>query len=215
MSSRIATALLTAVLTVALAATAHGGILAGDANAMSFPYRNTVNFSSSFMGNTVDADLDFAVYEPGQFNVSFPGQDPSGDSDYVYAYQILDNTGDDIVSLTVGLDGLDDPEPLGTVGFLAGTGLEPSNSYFSEPAPPTSAVWLFSDPNKLTGDNDPSAILIFTSDAPPELDQATLSVGAWVHQEGDIPSPAPEPASVGLLAAGLAAICCRRRRRGK
>ena len=212
MSARTAiVASLTAGLILAVAARADGGVLAGDSNAMPFPYRNSVNFDSNFMGNTVDANLHFAVYEPGQFNVSFPGQDPSGDSDYVYTYQIVENMGDDIVSLTVGLDGPDDPEPLGAIDFLPGTGLHPSDSYYSQPdsEPPTSAVWEFFE--RLTGDNDPSAILIFTSGAPPELNQATVSVGTWAAKRVDIPSPTPEPASLALMAAGLAAICCRRR----
>ena len=152
---------------------------------------------------SVSANVDYAVFAPGAFGVAFPGQDPSGGTEYVYAYQI-ENLDTDISKLTVGLDG---DEPLGTVGFLA-TGLtDPTASSFIG-AGPTSAAWDFTVPGALTNGNS-SAVLIFTSAAAPEWDTATVAA-AWSNTQ-NLPSPVPEPASLGLIAVGLGLVSIRRK----
>ena len=199
---------------VALPGEAYGGILASDTNALGFPYRNSVTYDLAYITYHVKANVDFAVYEPGKFELTFPGQDPSGGDEYVYAYQIIEVLEEDVTGFTVGLDG---DEPLGSVTFLAGTGLAP-NTTNSPPrfvgTPPTSVRWDFT-PTHLTAANDPSAILIFTSEAPPELDSSTVKGLVIGAQRDDIPSPLPEPTSLALLALGSVLLCTRRRHNGK
>ena len=36
---------------------------------------------------TLNATVDYAVYAPGSFDLSFPNADPSDGTDYVYAYR--------------------------------------------------------------------------------------------------------------------------------
>jgi hypothetical protein len=191
------------VIVCAGAAPAWAGVLVGDTNAMpayngtTSPYSNDPNFSF-----TTSADVDFAVYQPGNFNLSFPGQDPSGGSDYVYAYQVF-NLASAISSMTVGLDG---DEPLGSITWLTGTGtVDPTAASFSGGAL-TSADWDF---GTNIASSQSSSILIFTATAPPEWDSTTV-MGNPLPAGGTVPSPLPEPASLSLLALAAALACARR-----
>jgi hypothetical protein len=157
------------------------------------------SFETYEFGEYVYTQVGYTVFAPGDFDVAFPGQDPSGGADYVYAYKIgnwnpydFSSVSPDVSKFTVGLDG---DEPLGTIGFIGGEGVDPSASLFVGTGP-TSAAWDF-DPGQLT-DGAESAILFFTSPNPPEWDTATVTAaGASTH---NLPSPVPEPASLGLLA---------------
>ena len=142
------------------------------------------------------ADVSYAVYEPGAFDLIYPGQDPSGGSDYVYTYQIT-GAGSGISTFTVGLDG---NESLGSVGFISeGSVVDPIDALFVGDAP-TSVAWDFV-PGTLV-DEATSALLFFTSPNPPEADTATLVAG--LADTRKLPSPTPEPSTLGLLAVGLA-----------
>jgi len=168
-------------------------------------YTGSQAFSNGFMTFTVNADVDYAVFAPGAFGAAFPGLDPSGGTEYVYAYQV-ENTdpATDISKLTVGLDG---DEPLGTIGFIPDAGLhDPADELFVG-APPTSAAWDFSAATPLPS-GVTSAILIFTSAAGPEWDTGTTH-GVFADQQA-LPSPAPEPASLALMAMGLGAMGSRK-----
>jgi hypothetical protein len=148
-------------------------------------------FDNSFFGFTVSANVDFAVFEPSEFGVAFPGHDPSGGDDYVYAYQI-ENLDNGIITMTLGLDG---DESLGSVGFVGDVGLvNPSSSQFTG-AGPTSVAWSFS-PGQLTNGVS-SAILFLTSANAPEMDSALVQA-SFVDSQS-LPSPVPEPASLGLV----------------
>ena len=68
--------------------------------------------STSFDGTSLHAVVEYAVYAPGQFSSSVvpcapssPPFDPSGGSDYVYAYQIINPMADQsyVTELSVGL----------------------------------------------------------------------------------------------------------------
>src|SRR4051812_44653540 len=69
-------------------------------------FSGTALFNAAQLGLTFSASVDYAVYAPGQFNLTFPGQDPSAGSQFVYAYQ-LSNVGlatqRPIQSLSVGI----------------------------------------------------------------------------------------------------------------
>ena len=198
------------IVTLAVAitgGTAHAGLLA-DNDAGALPgFTGNTNFAGGFLTYTIDADVDYAVFAPGTFDAAFPGLDPSGGTEYVYAYQIANND-TDISKLTVGLDG---DEPLGTIGYIADAGLtDPSDSLFVGIPNPTSAAWDFTVPNPLTIGNS-SAVLIFTSAAAPEYDSATVE--AAFPDSQSLPSPLPEPATLGLMAMGLGLMGVRKHSR--
>ncbi len=184
--------------------TAQAGLLSANSGGAMPGFTGTQLFDVNFSGFTVSANVDFAVFAPGAFGVAFPGEDTSGGTDYVYAYQIH-NLDSDVTKLTVGLDG---DEALGTIGFIGDAGLlDPSTDLYVG-VPPTSSAWDF---NPRLVINQSSAVLFFTSKGAPELHSATVSAG-WFNSH-DLPSPLPEPASLTLLALGAGVMCLGKRRR--
>ena len=187
------------------AGSAEAGLLSSNSGGAIPAYTGSQLFSASSTGFSVSANVDYAVFAPGAFGAAFPGQDPSNGTEYVYAYQI-ENFDTAVNKLTVGLDG---DEPLGSVGFVSDAGLiDPSASLFVGSGP-TSSAWDFA-PNSLLNTSS-SSILIFTSAAAPEWDSGTVS--AQFLATHDLPSPLPEPASLGLIAAGAALVGLKRRPR--
>ena len=170
-------------------------------------WTGTQQFTASFFDVQISADVDYAVYPPGQFALSSSQHldnptDPSGGSDYVYAYQIWNSA----VS-NVGLNGFsmgfsdlvdngnDQKEPA-NIGFLSGFGLAPSSSYFVPSTPPAqSGRWDF-NPTILSSGN--STILLYTSVNPPEWDKASILGGGLANTQ-NLPNPTPEPATWILL----------------
>jgi len=208
--------------------TAQAGVLVGDGNAIGGSYNGSVHIYQSMGGPfVVDADVDFAVYAPGDFDSSFPGEDPSGGSLYVYAYQVF-NSDSNIKGVTVGLHsdaartvGIDlaylGPAP-GSPAFVAGSGNEaPTSDYYVGSPAPTSVRWDFT--GGTLGNGESSDILIFTSVWGPGMDSCTVMAG-WTHT-GEVVSPdpnsvyppAPEPASLALLGLGAAVFLTARSRR--
>ena len=188
---------------------AEAGLLSANSGGAIGAFTGTQLFSNDFGGFTVNASVDYAVFAPGAFGVAFPGQDPSNGSDYVYAYQINNLPGTipaatAISQFTVGLDG---DEPLGATGFVSGIGITIPSSTGYVGSGPTSVAFDFAANIPFDGT---SAILIFTSAAAPELDTATVHA-AWADTHL-LPSPSPEPATLGLLAMGLGLIGTRRRK---
>jgi hypothetical protein len=189
--------------------TAEAGLLSANSGGAIAAFTGTQLFSNSFAGFTVNASVDYAVFAPGAFGVAFPGQDPSNGSDYVYAYQINNLPGTipaatAISQFTVGLDG---DEPLGATGFITDIGVTNPSATGYVGAGPTSVAFDFSPQIPFDGT---SAVLLFTSAAAPELDTATVHA-AWPDTHL-LPSPTPEPATLGLLAMGLGLIGTRRRK---
>ncbi len=203
--------LMTVVACVALfSSSAWAGMLADDANALA-AWRGNVLTSHTYGGVTLDVDLQYAVYDIGQY----PGVDPSGGTELVYAYQIF-NEAASTVGVTVLSVGLGADHGAGNVGFDASVGapgiaggVAPDISTIGS----SSALWAFGwlngseiDPGKH------SAVLLFTSPNGPQLNSATLTDGGLPLPGGEVPSPTPEPTSLVLLAAGMIGLLRKRRR---
>jgi len=197
-----------------LAGAASAGLLLDDPRGL-VGWKGTVRFEAL---PNLFVDVEYNVYAPGpDFETSFgTGTDPSHGAQYVYAYQILNNVNpnpdpvkDYVTSFSVGLSDKDEePANIGSVAVTGGT--NPALKYFS-PAPPlvpSTATWKFIPSMKYPAFSN---ILIYTSPYGPELDNATvLGYSADTHS---VPSPMPEPATLALMAGGLAAAWTLRRRR--
>ena len=80
---------------------AQASLLASDPLAMA-AWQGTRTFYAVDDVYTLNVTVDYAVYAPGQF----PGTDPSGGADFVYAYEIfntLNPASVEVTILTVGL----------------------------------------------------------------------------------------------------------------
>ena len=205
-----------AAIVLAVSGTALAGTLASDGNATA---QGTEVFSATVPGfpelGSLEAVVEYAVYSPGDFDTSFPGGDPSGGSDYVYAYQMFNTGPNELDQLTVGLDAGDDATFIGviddTVGDV-GVNPNPSGVTFQGTVPNfTSAKWTYNpDPGVPNGGK--SRILFFTSPNSPELDSATVLAGSIADTQ-QLPSPVPEPTTLALAMLGLIGCAMRYRRR--
>jgi hypothetical protein len=149
-----------------------------------------------FSKGGLKVDIEFAVYEPGEFNLSFQGNDPSNGNLFVYAYQLLNlaTSTDSIQKLSVGQD-LNDPSLSNLGEFNDPTlpiGVASSSSYIG--SPPASVVWTYTqNVNVLPGGK--SKILLYTSPNGPELNLSNLK--GLATSPGSVPdmlpSPVPEP----------------------
>jgi len=188
--------------------------IAGDPNAM---LSGSQRFEATADESKLSAVVEYAVYGPGMFDDSFGTYGftyPSGtESQYFYAYEIFNDLGDhpwpveaerDYVRiLSVGIDG---DEQAGSAGYVS-VGIQAPNLAWVS-AVTFSAYWRFTTPTLNYGGT--SDVLYFTSPYGPEWETATLSGG--YADTRDLPSPAPEPATLMLLAAGSVATWLRRRR---
>jgi hypothetical protein len=201
---------------------ASGGVLLSDGNAMGSPWQGSVTYNSQLL-DVYSAELEYAVYAPGNFEVTF-GSVGVDANDYVYAYQFVSVTQGTYNSLdawidlfSVGLtDGDEDPQQ---IGHVSGYGdVDPNTQSFdpSPPATPTQARWFFNDP--VLEDGNTSTVMYFSSPfAPePECDWNNASVSG-TQSLGDtqrVPTPTPEPSTLALMTvAGMGVLARRRRRR--
>lgn len=200
------------ILAAATCTTALGSLIVADTvNAIPGWYgTEIVQFEES--GEFVDGSIDYAVYAPGQFNLSFPGQDPSSGAHYVYRYQLHNNavtSTDFMKKLSVGLVGITnaanckviEPGPLYPV---TGT-IAPTQQVKLIGTPPTSAVWSFKSTDPPVNPGYSSKMLIFTSpNSPTRLAASLYSQATDTWWEGSLPSPIPEPVSL----VSLLIFCC-------
>ena len=166
------------------------------------------------------ADVEYCVYAPGDFNKSYPGEDPSADQEYVYAYRILNDLypfpdeyppylGEEgwVTSFSVGVVG--GPNVASNIGFIDPYG---DNQSSDEWISASSAYWEFlndgTDHQILYMDR--SAILLFTSPYEPYENYASLGGSGGDTQM--LPSPLPEPSAFVLLGLGTLVMMRRRRR---
>jgi MYXO-CTERM domain-containing protein len=208
-----------AAATLLLGTKAFPAILATDVNAMA-GFKGNTDFTAVLGTLSMKAEVDYAVYAPGQFNLTFgAGADPSNGLRYVYAYEIH-NTGAvgnaserDPGFFSVGFDGNENPQNIGFVNIIAGD-TSPSAAMFIPVASPpfASATWDF---NPVIPDTKWSEILIFTSAAPPEFDDASVQGGGLTTMKRlPSPLPVPEPGTA-LAAVGIGAAFLMRRRASK
>jgi len=165
--------------------------------------------------------VEYCVYYPGYFSNYFPGQDPTGGTEYIYAYQLFNNI-DPHPSVGTGYGpdyvdrfsvGLDQDESADNCSYVPGTGIVPVPDVLT--AGSTQAGWTFGT-TAMAWSTDPaaiSAVLYFSSPNSPEDDRTTLS--GWQSAGGWLPSPSsiPEPTVMTVMAVGLALGVIHRRRK--
>ncbi len=191
------------VVIFACTSAAMGSLLPSDSNAMP-GWKGDQNFYFQLGGghpNTLDVNVDYAVYAPGKFDSTFGTADPSNGTQYVYAYQFFD-----VLPGTVGVTAFSVGQEPGALSQDIGSVLAPdnsggtpySNAAFNPGGNPTSAIWSFSSPNVPVGGN--SSVLIYTSPYGPGMQSSSVQGAAALIASASLPSPVPEPATGALLA---------------
>ncbi|QDV80785.1 hypothetical protein K2D_44150 [Planctomycetes bacterium K2D] len=189
-------------------------------------WRGSVSIAGAAFGDTLEAEVDWAAFGPGQFQQflddnGYPGADPSGANEVLYVYQIVSvtNANPGVDTLTVGVDPADGrgavsaPSylPLGLANEMAPTGGGDNT---------TSMDWFFQNAELQAG--DVSGLLMFSSPFMPEYDFLQVNSGLagpvvspLVASPSDRPFEVnvPEPSAVALALACTAAVLgCKRRR---
>lgn len=164
-------------------------------------FAGTASFNSD---DLFVAELDYAVFGPGDYM----GTDPSGGTQYVYAYQAIvpNSSSHPLTAVSVGLlqGGLvtaTDWEPVAETG-----GVEPLFSLASD----SGVVTYFGIP---VLPDDFSTVFLYTSPVEPTFAAVSALAGGYSDQQL-APSPVPEPSTSVLLTVGsLVLLACARRRR--
>ncbi len=174
-------------------------------------WHGAVSIAGAAFGDTVVADVDWAVFEHGDFQLYLNSQgiaqvDPSAAGEVVYVYQIssVTSASPGIDTLTVGVDSGDGRGTVSAPSFVP-TGLPISKSPTGGGDNTTSMAWFFDGSELLIGDF--SDLLVFTSPFLPEFDflqvnsgLAGPAVSPLVASIGDRPVPEPSTLVLGLLA---------------
>lgn len=180
-------------------------------------WRGAVAIAGAAFGDVVVAEVDWAVFAHGDFQLYLNGQgiaqaDPSTVGELVYVYQISS-----VTSATPGIDtltvGVDPDDGRGTVlapSFVA-TGQPTAKAPTAGGDNTTSMAWFFVGTELQAGDT--SDLLVFTSPFAPEFDflqinsgKAGPAVSPLVASIGERPIPEPSSLALGLLASlGLTA----------
>ena len=219
-ASRLA-CLVIAACVVWSATRAEAGPLASDGNAAvhgtSAPLFFSINVGTTFL---ISANVDYGVYAPGKFDLSFgAGADPSGGTQFVYAYQVFNTGANDVNTVanpisifTEGLGPNADAQNIEALPLIHGNyGQLPDSASF---AGTTSARWDYTN-NPLPIAGGTSQILLFTSPHGPSLQPGSIQ-GGGLGASQPLPSPVPEPSTVALMGLGvffLAGVQLRKRYR--
>ena len=186
--------------------------LAADGNAYvdseGFAWHGSTDFIGAGLNEGLSATVEWCVYGPGDY----PGTDYVADADeFVYAYQVFVAAGSaQVTKLSVGMLDSNEANDIGADETLV-SGTAPSSAFFTNPPPNLdTANWLWS--SGLAADTH-SRGLVYSSVNAPLLFIGTVHDGGK-QVAGDLPSPSdviPEPATLGLMAAGLLGLLRRRR----
>jgi hypothetical protein len=174
-------------------------------------WHGSVVVSGAAFGDTVIADVDWAAFEHGSFQLFLNDQgiaqvDPSAPGEIVYVYQITSVTSatPGIDTLTVGVDAADGRGTVSAPSFVH-TGAATAKLPASGGDNSTSMAWFFNGTELHVGDT--SALLVFTAPFYPEFDFLQVNSGLGgpavsplVASIGDRRVPEPSFAALGLLA---------------
>jgi hypothetical protein len=155
-------------------------------------FTNKTSFSITMSGKTLKADVEYAVYAPGDYQ----GDDLTDGSEYIYAYQILNSTQSNVVVdfFSVGIlsgSSIDFIYTDTSYGVLGGT--VPFAFNFSQ-----SAGYVFI--RDALNPGQWSDVLIFSSTYSPTIGFGTVS-GSGLSGMGSLPTPSvPEPATILFIA---------------
>jgi hypothetical protein len=187
-------------LAIGFASATQAGILNGHGAAYggvtgSVPFNNGVGLS----GN-----IDYAVFTSADFNANFAGLGYVPGGPLVYAYQVEATGSRNVSAEIIGVS-----NPAHTIGAFDIGDVAPSSSSFTP-----NARWLFA-PGIATGMS--SWGLAFSSSNLPIVGASLTIDGGTQALVAGVPTPGPisipEPASLWLVASGLAVSAIRRRRR--
>lgn len=146
-------------------------------------WHGSVNILATALGNTVNAEVDWAAFAPGpKFQQYLDSQsiaqvNPAASGEVIYVYQVVSVSAaaPGIGTLTVGVDPTDARGSISAPFFLPiGAGTEKSPSSGGDNT--TSMAWFFSGNSALQAGNT-TGLLVFTSPFAPELDFLALSSG--------------------------------------
>jgi len=174
-------------------------------------WHGAVSIAGAAFGDTVVAEVDWAVFEHGKLQLYLNSQgiaqvDPSvaGELAYVYQISFVTSASPGIDTLTVGVDSSDGRGTVSSPSFVT-TGLPMSKSPTGGGDNTTSMAWFFDGSELLIG--DASDLLVFTSPFFPEFDFLQVSSGLagpvvspLVASIGDRHVPEPSSVALGLLA---------------
>jgi hypothetical protein len=141
----------------------------------------TVAGVDAFTGNTLAAEVDWAAFGPGKFQLYLNGEgiaqlDPSGPNEVIYVYQIttVNLATPGIDALTVGVDAADGRGIVSAPSFVpTGAALEQSPTSGGDQG--TSMAWFFEGTELNAGEN--SSLMVFTSPFAPEFDFLLVNSG--------------------------------------
>jgi len=186
-------------------------------------WRGSLNVAGAAFGDTLTAEVDWAVFAPGDFQNYLNSQaiaqvDPTSPQDMTYVYQIHSVTFADpgIDILTVGLDPIDGRGTLLAPTFVP-TGAANEKSPSGGGDNNTSMAWFFAGNELLPG--DASSLLLFTSPYAPEYDFLAVASGLAAQVVSPlVPSPGsrlgpgiPEPGTLVLALTCSLLLLAKRR----